>query len=525
MEVAELPSRKTFINPIVPGVSIGHERSTAGTVGCVVYDVHDGSPYILSNWHVLNGPGGKVGDTIVQPGPYDDNRLERNVAGKLIRSYLGIAGDCAIATVDRRRLSPEIMGIKKIVSRIGEPDLGDRVVKSGRTTDVTYGIVNRIHVTISLDYDLGEPKEIGCFEIGPDPENPAANSQISKGGDSGAVWLSVEKRKPTDMMLGLHFAGDAGDQSDYAMACYPASVFEKLEITPIAPDARKVRAEAVAAGFDEGFLVGTVMLPEPSNAKMRNDLVKVKGNTKINYTHFSLAMSRSRRFALWVAWNVDGSSMSKLSRSSLKFTKDSHVPEDVQVGDELYANNPLDRGHIARRADLTWGPLDEAKRANKDSFFFTNITPQHKKFNQSSAHGIWGMLEDAVYEEVEVNRFRLSVMGGPVFTADDPDYRGVKVPQQFWKVIYFCEEGVKGVQAKGYVLTQANLVNQLERLELPEFAVYEVPLKKIEEMTDLVLDPGSQLVLERRELKAGLEAAEERKIRRIESVSDIMGRL
>src|SRR5688572_23346912 len=65
--------RKKRLNPILPGSSVGHVRETAGTIGCIVYDKMNGTPYILSNWHVLNGPEGKIGDEIVQPGPYDDN--------------------------------------------------------------------------------------------------------------------------------------------------------------------------------------------------------------------------------------------------------------------------------------------------------------------------------------------------------------------------------------------------------------------------------------------------------------------
>ncbi|MGN5392425.1 DNA/RNA non-specific endonuclease [Streptomyces sp. JL7001] len=52
------------------------------------------------------------------------------------------------------------------------------------------------------------------------------------------------------------------------------------------------------------------------------------------------------------------------------------LPDEAQIGNELYEDNPLDRGHLARRADLLWGAPLEAKKANKDSFHYTNITPQ-----------------------------------------------------------------------------------------------------------------------------------------------------
>ena len=60
-----------------------------------------------------------------------------------------------------------------------------------------------------------------------------------------------------------------------------------------------------------------------------------------------------------------------------EFRLDPRIPAAEQTGEEAYADNDLDRGHIARRSDLLWGTLTEARQANTDSFYFTNITPQH----------------------------------------------------------------------------------------------------------------------------------------------------
>ena len=96
--------------------------------------------------------------------------------------------------------------------------------------------------------------------------------------------------------------------------------------------------------------------------------------------------------------------------------------------------------------------LAEAKRANKDSFFFTNITPQMDDFNQSVKDGLWGRLEDAVFQETDVEDLRVNMFGGPVFREDDRQFRGVRLPREFWKVIVFVE-GNK-LKAKGFLLTQ-----------------------------------------------------------------------
>ena len=502
--------RKSAVDPVVPGVSIGHPATGAGTAGCVCYDAVDGTPYILANWHVLHGPGGRIGDPIVQPGRHDDNRVDRNRVGQLVRSHLGVAGDCALATVSERRLAAEILELGQPVRRLGEPELADRVVKSGRTTGVTRGLVQRVHVVARIDYGEAGEQDIGCFEIGPDPQDPGEDSELSRGGDSGAAWLLVQPDQPTDMLLGLHFAGEVADEPEHALACYAASVCEKLGVLPAPPQ----RPATDPGGFDANFLGSAVALPAAADAVVDSDLLVVAGTTVIPYTHFSLAMSRSRRFARWVAWNIDGAAIRRLSRSNISFRRDDRLPAEAQVGDELYKNNPLDRGHLARRADLLWGSPAEARQANADSFYFTNITPQHEGFNQSGAGGIWGQLEDALFAEVDVADLRVSVMGGPIFTEGDPSYRNVRLPKRFWKILYYREGENPAIRARGYVLTQEDLLSPLEALELPEFSVYEVPVGQIGEMTGLRLradDPGPVGVRE-----AG--------VRRIDSVRTIIRR-
>lgn len=471
---AAASDRKMRLDPVAPGASVAHTKETAGTIGCLVFDRIDGTPYVLSNWHVLHGPNGAIGDVVVQPGPFDDNRTQLNRLGTLVRSHLGHAGDCAVATIEGRAVDPNIMELGVKAEKLGEPELGDVVIKSGRTTGVTRGVVTRVHTISRIDYggSVGN-QEIGGFEIGLDPNHVPSNGEVSMGGDSGSIWLFVKNGKVSNVMAGLHFAGEGSlDPNEHAVACYPQSVFEKLSIS-LAPPA--VAPEASGLGFNRDFLSHRIDLPRLTTSSQQKAF-KLNGSEVIRYTHFSLAMHKERRFAFWVAWNVNGVQLRKLSRKNIKFVIDPRVPEAFQAGDELYLNNRLDRGHIARRADLLWGGLAEAKKANKDSFFFTNITPQMDDFNQSSRGGLWGRLEDAVFEETDVEDLKISVLGGPVFHDDDHEFRDVQIPREFWKVIAFVEAGA--LKAKAFLLTQ-NL-DQLEALDLDEFRVYQVALSEIE---------------------------------------------
>jgi endonuclease G, mitochondrial len=482
-----LPSkRKQRQATISPGLSVSHPSATAGTLGAIVFDRQSGAPCMLSNWHVLHTLTGAIGDKVVQPGPFDDNNVAANTAGVLVRSHLGLAGDCAIARIEGRGIDQKVIDLGVQPKQLAKASLDDRVVKSGRTTDVTYGIVNRIDVVSKIDYggNVGT-QSIGGIEITSDPKHPAKEHEISKGGDSGSVWLVADNSgKATDVMVGLHFAGSAAeDEEDHALACYAHSVFQKLEISFDKPGRAQIEAAAPIAGYNEDFLSERVPPPQLP-ASLKKDAVQLDGDHLIHYVHFSVCLSKSRRFPRFVVWNIDGNTLRKLKRSN-NFRVDKRVLAKFQTGNEVYEGNKLDRGHIARRADLGWGTVEEAKLAEKDSFFYTNITPQHERYNQSKRAGLWGRLEDAIYEDVDVENLRISVAGGPVLHDDDLDYRGIKIPREFWKVIAFKDTEDSKFKAKAYILSQNNLLNDLEVLELDPFKLFEVSLDELENRTDL----------------------------------------
>ena len=231
-ELTPHAKRCTRLDPVIPGISVSHERGTAGTIGAIVYD-KTGVPYLLSNWHVLAGEDGQVGDNIVQPGPYDNDDLAANRVGHLARSHLGLAGDCAIATIENRRFSENILQLDVVPSRAAKADLGDRIRKSGRTTGVTHGIVSRVGVVAKIDYrgKVGV-QEIGGFEVRSNPAKLPTSGEISMGGDSGSVWL-VDNKNGADIVVGLHFAGETDPHPDaeHALACNIHSVLEKLEVS------------------------------------------------------------------------------------------------------------------------------------------------------------------------------------------------------------------------------------------------------------------------------------------------------
>ncbi|MFA5401241.1 MAG: hypothetical protein WC359_12410 [Dehalococcoidia bacterium] len=229
------PSHTGRYRPAPAGVSIGHHLITAGTLGC--YVKRSGVLYVLSNCHVLANSGDAVtGDVILQPGPHDSGTVEMDSFAKLsgyipinfvgmpskcpvsraiataLNAILALFGratrfavevnltnsvDCAIARPDRTEdIDESILEAGPITEEVVEPQLGMKVLKSGRTTGFTHGEITQVDVTINVSY--GE-KGMAIFEN----QFIAEGDNICAGGDSGSLVFTTDGKR-----VGLLFAGD-----------------------------------------------------------------------------------------------------------------------------------------------------------------------------------------------------------------------------------------------------------------------------------------------------------------------------
>jgi endonuclease G len=219
------------------------------------------------------------------------------------------------------------------------------------------------------------------------------------------------------------------------------------------------------------------------SAAQEEDAVPVSGRSDfvLEYTHFSVVMCQSRRLCYFTAVNIDGNQSLNVRRTG-SWSLDPRIPADAQCGNELYAGNKFDKGHMVRRLDPVWGSQAVAKQANNDTFMYTNACPQHAILNQ----GIWNDLEDYILSNADEHNLYVTEFIGPVFRPTDPVYRGVKIPQDFWKVVVMVK--VDGqLSATAYVLTQRNLMDDIEA---PEFAygpfrTYQVAVRNVESLTGL----------------------------------------
>jgi hypothetical protein len=200
------PEVQSEASPIQPGFSIGHPDVTAGTLGAVLGPAS--SPRLLSNSHVLANSGhAAIGDAILYPGSADNGQIPKNVVGRLTQVIPFVVGgqfvnhmDVATATIDPKRLADlqtQIPGLGITPSGTTVPKRGMTVVKVGRTTGLTRGVVNDINFRFVLPYDDGS--QVGYLD-------QVFCTRYSQGGDSGSLVLD----DASHLAVGLHFAGAQG---------------------------------------------------------------------------------------------------------------------------------------------------------------------------------------------------------------------------------------------------------------------------------------------------------------------------
>ncbi len=213
------------VRPAEGGYSVGHFKITAGTMATAVYDLLPGatvSPpahglgipprfYILSNNHVLaNSNDANLGDPILQPGVFDGGTLPADLIARLSR-FVPITFeppvpraqhrnlvDAAIAEGQFHDLDREIYwnGYVQGWQPRARTSVGQRVKKTGRTTNMTTGRVTVVGATIDVNFGGGR---VARFI------DQIVTTNMSAPGDSGSL-ISSERG---NLAVGLLFAGSS----------------------------------------------------------------------------------------------------------------------------------------------------------------------------------------------------------------------------------------------------------------------------------------------------------------------------
>ena len=270
-------------------------------------------------------------------------------------------------------------------------------------------------------------------------------------------------------------------------------------------------------GYQADFLGFPAPLPKVIDEELGKVLViagaQASGGSELKYFHYSVIMNQDRKMAYVSAVNYSAKAKFSVSREGNdKWYADPRA-QGFQTDAALYADNPLDRGHLTRRADSAWGDTEQAAEfANADTFHFTNCTPQHEVFNQGqkATHlglKLWGNLESYVQQQAKSNTGNISVFNGPVFRISDRPYRDVLLPKEFWKMILYADSEGKP-RAAAFILSQESLVKDLplEEMVWTPYQPFQVKVATLEQRThldfgelvdaDVLATPGHESFLE-----------------------------
>ena len=167
----------------------------------------------------------------------------------------------------------------------------------------------------------------------------------------------------------------------------------------------------------------------------------------------------------WVAWELTRKEIAGTYERSDKFVPDPDLPEP-RVKSSDYTRSGYDRGHMAPAADMKW-----SLHAMEESFYMSNICPQHKKLNR----GDWNDLEDACRAWAK-KYGTVYIACGPIYDRHNPRYIGgskIAVPDRFFKVVLIYNR--KEPMALGFIFPNIARSQDLDK--------YQVTVDDVEHIT------------------------------------------
>ncbi len=147
----------------------------------------------------------------------------------------------------------------------------------------------------------------------------------------------------------------------------------------------------------------------------------------IEHVGYTVSYNPQWRIPNWVAYMLTADEVRGSEERSNHFRPDPMVQGDPVVTKD-YSNSGYDRGHMAPAADMKW-----SEQAMRESFYMTNICPQHHSNNA----GDWKDLEELV-RDLAMQYDSIYVVCGPL--VDDPSRtigseRKIVVPGAFYKAL------------------------------------------------------------------------------------------
>lgn len=186
----------------------------------------------------------------------------------------------------------------------------------------------------------------------------------------------------------------------------------------------------------------------------------------IRHTGYIVSYNKELKLPNWVSYELTREETKGKEKRNNRFIADPLVKGIIATNAD-YARSGYDKGHMAPAADMKWSP-----QAMKESFYFSNMCPQHPQLNRRG----WKNLEEKI-RDWAIADSAIIIICGPIITKQ-PKTIGknkVAVPQQYFKVI--LSPFVRPMRAIGF------LFNNRQALE--PLSTYAVTVDSIERLTNM----------------------------------------
>ena len=152
----------------------------------------------------------------------------------------------------------------------------------------------------------------------------------------------------------------------------------------------------------------------------------ISGGEIAEKSHYVLSYSEQHEQAEWVFYELTRNEALGGYERTNNFREDGTIAQgSASLSD--YKGSGYDRGHLAPAGDMAFSSI-----AMSESFYMSNISPQHPSFNR----GIWRQLESLVRAWAQSDG-DLYVITGPILTVGLPaiGFNNVSVPRYYYKVV------------------------------------------------------------------------------------------
>lgn len=181
--------------------------------------------------------------------------------------------------------------------------------------------------------------------------------------------------------------------------------------------------------------------------------VSADGSDVLNYSY---EWNATMKHAEWVAFSFDEQTCKDVTGRTDAWDVDPLLPAELQTSNANHTNDGFDRGHICASEDRVWS-VD----ANKQTFYFSNMSPQLASFNQKFWVSVenqirkWGRAIPTTYDKVYVVKggtlnhllkgFTGAVKGAdgkiPTTDADGFTMKGLACPQYYFAAVLSEKDG------------------------------------------------------------------------------------